>query len=546
MGSRTAVATHRGVPWAGLALLWLVSWTAAADYGAPFGLQVTRLTVTEPGAALVRCDWETCQPATALVERVEGEGRDLYRRGGEPVSPPQDAWILRRPGWTPALLNAVGQPPDLTYDPRLEGPCDIYLGIRAVTPSMSFGIRLGSERDFTIVTAPAASETRHFDVEFHWKIRADMTGETIVFRALGKPVYLQSLRFVPEARRETTVRVPSERVAICREPGRHFAFPGVAELPNGDLAVVCREGVAHVCPFGRIVLVRSRDGGRTWDPREVVYDTLSDERDPAILVLPDRRVAVSCNTWHSWLADRALRQRYAAQTAAVEASRAVLLTGSLLLISSDHGRTWGAPQRVPVFSPHGPTLGPDGALYYVGSERRHGKQFTSIQTSVDTGRTWSRYADVAFCRPLAPDGVSWESYDEPNLGILSAGRWLTALRVDADGFVRLASSDDAGRTWSWPATLAFRGYPQHLCPLRDGRLILTYGYRFEPFGIRGCLSPDGGRTWDRQQEIVFRADAGHADLGYPVSIELRDGRVFTVYYTNQGSECYIEGVFWRP
>lgn len=281
MGTWTAVATHRGVPGAGLALVWVISMVGAADPGGPFGLRVARLTVTEPGAALVRCDWETCQPATALVERVEGEGRDLYRRGGEPVSPPHDAWILRRPGWTPALLNAVGQPPDLTYDPRLEGPCDIYLGIRAVTPSMSFGIRLGSESDFTIVTAPAASETRHFDVEFHWKIRADMTGETLVFRALGKPVYLQSLRFVPEVHRETTVRVPSERIVICREPGRHFAFPGVAELPNGDLAVVCREGVAHVCPFGRIVLVRSRDGGRTWDPRDVVR-VLKNEPPPAM------------------------------------------------------------------------------------------------------------------------------------------------------------------------------------------------------------------------------------------------------------------------
>jgi len=530
----------------GIGLVLAACSVGAAEAAGPAGLQSKRLATVEQGESVVRCDWETCQPAAALVERSEGDGPVAYRRGGEPVPPPKDAWVLRRPGWTPALLNAIGQPPDLTYDPHLQGPCDIYLGIRAVTPTMSFGIRLGSEKQFTIVTAPAATATRHFDLEFHWRIRVPMAEETIVLHALGQPVYLQYLRFVPWVSREQSVRVPTERVEICREQGRHFAFPGVAELLNGDLVVVCREGVAHVCPFGRIVLIRSRDGGRTWDPREVVYETISDERDPAGLVLPDRSLAVSCNTWHSWMASPELRRRYAAQTAAIEADRTAVPTGSLLLVSGDNGHTWSAPRPVPVFSPHGPTLGPDGALYYVGSDRRAGKQFTSIQRSTDVGKTWSRYADVAFCRPLAPDAASWESYDEPNLAILPGGRWLTALRVDMDGFVRLASSDDDGRTWSWPATLGFRGYPQHLCPLRDGRVLMTYGYRFEPLGIRGCLSRDGGRSWDREPEIAFRADAGHADLGYPFSIELRDGRVFTVYYTNQGAECTIEGVFWRP
>jgi len=42
------------------------------------------------------------------------------------------------------------------------------------------------------------------------------------------------------------------------------------------------------------------------------------------------------------------------------------------------------------------------------------------------------------------------------------------------------------------------------------------------------------------------ADPGR-DLGYPVSIELDDARVLTVYYHVQDDGlCFIEGAFYRP
>ena len=76
---------------------------------------------------------------------------------------------------------------------------------------------------------------------------------------------------------------------------------------------------------------------------------------------------------------------------------------------------------------------------------------------------------------------------------------------------------------------------------------MAYGYRREPFGIRGCFSRDGGRTWDLADELAFRADGRHGDLGYPYTIQLRDGQLYTVYYHNrQGTNCLIEGVLWAP
>jgi hypothetical protein len=142
---------------------------------------------------------------------------------------------------------------------------------------------------------------------------------------------------------------------------------------------------------------------------------------------------------------------------------------------------------------------------------------------------------------------TWDSWDEPNGAFLSRQRAVATFRVDLDGYVRQSYSDDGGRSWSWPRRLPVWGYPQQLCPLADGRLLMSYGYRKEPFGIRASISSDGGRTYDLQHEIVLRHDGVDDDLGYPYSIQLRSGEVFTVYYHKQkGTNCYIEGVRYRP
>ena len=75
-----------------------------------------------------------------------------------------------------------------------------------------------------------------------------------------------------------------------------------------------------------------------------------------------------------------------------------------------------------------------------------------------------------------------------------------------------------------------RGSPGHLLLLSDGRLLVTYGHRAAPCGIRACLSRDGGQTWDYEAELLIRDDMPNKNLGYPVSIEYEPGRLFTIYY----------------
>jgi hypothetical protein len=59
------------------------------------------------------------------------------------------------------------------------------------------------------------------------------------------------------------------------------------------------------------------------------------------------------------------------------------------------------------------------------------------------------------------------------------------------------------------------------------------------------ISRDDGATWDAHW--IIRDDGPTWDLGYPASVELADGSVFTVYYqqVRAGEPCAILWSRWR-
>jgi hypothetical protein len=110
-------------------------------------------------------------------------------------------------------------------------------------------------------------------------------------------------------------------------------------------------------------------------------------------------------------------------------------------------------------------------------------------------------------------------------------------------------SSDGGQSWNGPDFVADAGMgnPPAMIRLRDGRLAVTYAYRAKPYGIRARLSGDGGRSWG--DEIILRDDGAGWDIGYPRSVQRKDGKIVTVYYyfdDATGPERYIAFTIWDP
>lgn len=349
---------------------------------------------------------------------------------------------------------------------------------------------------------------------------------------------------------------------IYRKPEGPFGFqawPSVCCDENGVLYAVCSGNrMAHICPFGKNLMFVSRDGGETWSPPIIINDTWLDDRDAGITYLGNGKMIISyfchpkdyylnkfnMNNWFNRNCSPIFRSM---AEAAVEAYRDFTPEmnnhGSFIRISEDYGVTWGDPIMVPITAPHGPVKTPSGRLLYVGNVFGHDasreKSATPIHLyeSFDDGRTWEKISEI----PL-PDKSTYDQVFEPHIAELADGTLVSALRVhynpDApDLSTFFTTSKDGGKTWSLPHPLGIEGIPPHLIPLSDGGLLCAVGKRIEPFSIWGFISYDGFETISKKICLSnITARHGGVDLGYPASVQLKDGSIVTVYYQQYGDD----------
>jgi sialidase-1 len=343
--------------------------------------------------------------------------------------------------------------------------------------------------------------------------------------------------FVLAGRASAEPRAHIESIeVITQQPEYYHGWPTLARRADGQLLAVYSGGrERHVCPFGRVEIMRSRDDGRSWSWPQVLMDTPIDDRDAGILVTPKGTILVTTFTslayenslkkTSDWPAER-LERWQAFQRGTTEAERQSLL-GTWMLRSTDGGLTWSAPYRVPLNSPHGPVLLSDGRLLYAG-KRLVGMDSDEcgVCESSDDGLTWRWLARI----PLRA-GDKMDGYHELHAVETADHRILVQIRnhnsVNPSETLQCESSD-GGKTWSEPRAIGVWGLPSHLLRLGDGRLLMTYGYRREPFGNQARWSEDHGRTWS--QPLTISGDGKSGDLGYPSTVELAPGRFATLWY----------------
>ncbi len=363
---------------------------------------------------------------------------------------------------------------------------------------------------------------------------------------------------------------------VGRQTGM-FAYQGwptVCRDENGILYAACSgHRIAHVCPFGVNYLYTSTDEGKTWSSPSIINETDLDDRDAGILALGGGKMLMTyfhndrsliytmCepeNVWaknHSGRPDFMLYEGMLAhwRTLDDETARA----GSFIRLSDDGGKTWAPAFKVPVSSPHGPTKLKDGRLLYLGKECASSPEEFSEAADLyekgavfafesrDEGHSWQCIGKVDF-----PDGCAQNNIHEPYAIELPDGTILGALRGDKEpvphGFsVYFTRSEDGGRTWSHPEATDICGSPPHMLLHSSGAVVLTYGRRKPPFGERARISWDGGRTFGEELIIGDEADSG--DLGYPSTVELSDGSLYTVYYQHFTGDkhCSILYTHWE-
>ncbi len=344
-----------------------------------------------------------------------------------------------------------------------------------------------------------------------------------------------------------------EQLTVCAGGERGHFWPSVCRLADGRLLCVWSgDRRNHLCPFGKVMGAYSADEGRSWSAPKVLFETPLDDRDAGAVQWGNKTVLTTFN--NSLSAQRAWIHAKGRVEGEAEAIERYLDTvtqedektwlGSLILVSED-GEHFHSPVKLPVTTPHGPIPLKDGRLFYIGREFLSDPATPPAEYRGYLRAYWTK--DLLHWEakdlPAPPEGfVQHEPY-----AIEDGDRILIATRAhwpDESMTTHLAVYEN-GEFSPWETT-DWHGGPPHLLRVK-GRIVLTYGRREPPYGIRARVLC--GENWfeDWSEELILRDDAWNFDLGYPCSVELKDGSILTVYYNRKPGMRLpsIEGTRWR-
>ncbi len=355
---------------------------------------------------------------------------------------------------------------------------------------------------------------------------------------------------------------------IYHDPKFYAAFPAAISLDDSRILVFfrrardlrrlqpariraddpCFSSIDHVDSRSEVVQIElGPDLAVIAEAKGLPVNPEAADQDASVLALRDGRLLLSGFSWYPFPAShRHVVESYGGgYSGDPESGCLFMFWGGYTRSSADAGRSWSPhrylppvpdlPDLVPGKRPHfgGALRGrgveaPDGTLLlpaYAALPANGYRHAGHLMASRDGGETWHFRARMA----VDPEGHG--GFTEPALHLTPSGRLLALHRtVGLDDRLAVVESEDLGESWGPWRLSGVRGHPCDLQPLRDGRLLLVYGYRHKPYGIRARIIDGEGRNLDSADEIVIRDDGPSPDLGYPWATELADGRVLVVYY----------------
>jgi hypothetical protein len=221
--------------------------------------------------------------------------------------------------------------------------------------------------------------------------------------------------------------------------------------------------------------------------------------------------------------------------------------GGCLLRSRDGGHSWQGPiippsipgettfgpfgQPVPAYNRGAMCQGKNGRVYWVVASKTSmvpGKPGMHLLISSDQGDIWT------YSCPIASDENV--VFNETSLYETPKGSLVAFMRTgDYDDHTVVARSIDHGKRFRSWEDAGFQGHPHYALRLPDQRVLLVYGFRHPPFGIRARVLDAECANLKSAPEIVLRDDGGNGDLGYPWATMLSKHSALVVYYFNAGN-----------
>ena len=348
-----------------------------------------------------------------------------------------------------------------------------------------------------------------------------------------------------------------EHSIIYKKEGVYACFPYLLKLSADRLLtrISTRAHNSHVDNTGGACTLASIDGGRSWRETDEGFV------NPAWRN-PDGTLArANAIAWRRVPPDKGEEfKRRGIEMRPTPSGPHAYAYGVRAEKSHDGGTTW---VERPVDYPHRPLtmsfhenatflrISDATLMRLVYSRTRAGRRYYELRSlrSEDGGESW--YSTLVASDPNEEIG-----YGESALLRCGNGDLLVVMRTEStegtQAYMSMIRSGDDGLTWSDPEPTNMFGHPPDLLMLKNGHVLCTFGHRKDPMGIRAMISTDDGCTFPEESLVVLRgdgklsSDGGRGgDLGYPISTQLSDGTIFTIYYmTCSDGVTHVAGTHW--
>ncbi len=334
-------------------------------------------------------------------------------------------------------------------------------------------------------------------------------------------------------------------------------WPSIARDESGVLYAVCSGfRMDHLCPFGKIAMYKSRNGGEKWSVPSVISDSYLDDRDPSVTYLGNGKMMMMefCHPAENY--EKNYRNRIFEDSGVSgiglldrfrDLSEEDRRGGAIFKVSDDYGETWSEKINIPAHGPHGAIVLKSGEIFLLGKVMFTGNNEDGEIKAYKIDADKLAYSCIGSVPK--PDGFEWNQLHEPHCVELDDGRIFGFIRthvIENDHYfqVYMTVSDNGGKTWSKPAPMGICGSPAHALKLKDGRIALTYAKRVDPLGIYAKIMNKDG-TYPEEELLIDAADDN--DIGYPASVELDNGDIVTVFYKREALEqqTSISAVKWK-
>ena len=350
-----------------------------------------------------------------------------------------------------------------------------------------------------------------------------------------------------------------EEITIYANPdpllvSRQAAFPGIVQLPDGELLAMFPIGQAFDAADARVHVARSSDNGSTWSaPVRLNQNEVTPEESESFkpLLLQDGSLLAT-----GYVFVRPTPLTHVVDPVTLELLRLRNKTAT----STDGGRTWSVPAY---FDVEGAPLELSGPCIQLASGRIIGATAPFhlgkdghvgwVIASDDNGASWTKLSE--FFRSPAGNVSTWESRicDIGN-GRVAVIFWAYDNAAGTNLNNHFVISNDGGESFEPAIDTGIRGQASNLMSLGGDKILTIHSHREAPAGliVRRVDVGNGGFTVEEELNL-FADDAMGSDsanikkqfgtlkFGQPSLLKLQNGEVLAACWSFENAQHVIKG-----